>query len=106
MNPIERETERYVRFGWSFIPCKYGSKQPSIRSWKPFQTRKPTCEETERWSKRQCNLAIVLGDVSGGLIVRDFDSKQKYHEWKLNHPSLAKVLPTVKTAKAFTFIVE
>ena len=46
-------------------------------------------------------LAVVLGRVSGGLAVRDFDDADAYHQWADAHPEDAKRLPTSRTGRGF-----
>ncbi len=43
-------------------------------------------------------MAVVLGEVSGGLTCRDFDTMDEYTRWAGKHPNLAETLPTVRTA--------
>jgi hypothetical protein len=44
-------------------------------------------------------LAVILGDPSGGLVCRDFDSHEDYGRWKTTQSKLASQLPTVATAR-------
>ena len=46
-------------------------------------------------------VGIVLGDASGGLMVRDFDEPGSDERWAAAHPDLAAPLPTVRTGKGF-----
>ena len=46
-------------------------------------------------------VGVVLGEVSGGLWVRDFDEADAYERWAEAHSDLAKSLPTVKTSRGF-----
>jgi hypothetical protein len=81
---------RYLALGWSVIPIKRGTKFPHAdllpevadseanggtrRSWKPFQERHPTREEIAEWAQHTTNIAVVLGQLSG-IIVLDLDSQ-------------------------------
>ena len=47
-------------------------------------------------------LGVVLGSVSGGLAVRDFDTVAPYYGWSASNPDDATRLPTVRTAQGFT----
>jgi Bifunctional DNA primase/polymerase, N-terminal len=90
----------YARLGWSIIPVK-GKKPAGL--WKPFQSR-PADEQTIRRLFRRkgvTGLAVVLGRVSGGLAVRDFDDANSYHAWATENPKDAAILPTVRTAVPF-----
>jgi len=96
------EALRYHRRGWCIIPIGAGMKKPpqGLR-WKPYQTRPPTETRLTTWfgngSKRA--LGVILGDVSAGLICRDFDTMESYRRWAREHPDLAETLPTVATAR-------
>src|SRR5262245_60507560 len=46
-------------------------------------------------------LAVVLGSISGGLAVRDYDDAGAYQRWAGDHPELARRLPTVRTGRGF-----
>ena len=44
-------------------------------------------------------IAVICGDVSGGLVCRDFDTMAAFKAWATNHPDLARSLPTVETGR-------
>jgi hypothetical protein len=46
-------------------------------------------------------VAVLLGTVSGGLRVRDYDLEGAYHRWAEAHPDLAATLPTARTARGY-----
>ena len=99
-NPILEQALEYHRRGWSIIPIKAGTKKPAIRSWKQYQTKRPTEAQIRmRFSKGNNGIAVVVGEVSNGLACRDFDTMDEYRQWAQKHPALAKQLPTVKTSK-------
>jgi hypothetical protein len=90
----------YARRGWSMLPVA-GKKAAGL--WKPFQAH-PADEKTLRrlFAKEGITgLAVVLGRVSGGLAVRDFDRGDAYHRWASAHPDDAARQPTVRTARGF-----
>jgi hypothetical protein len=90
----------YARRGWSIIPV-HGKKSTGL--WKPFQ-RHPANEQLIRRQfakKGATGLAVILGRVSGGLAVRDFDDADAYHAWAQANPGDAARLPTVKTPRGF-----
>ena len=65
----------YVQAGISLIPCN--GKRP-IGSWKKYQEQLPGELELDEWFSREgctSSLAVVCGEVSGGLEVIDFDRK-------------------------------
>ncbi len=90
----------YHRRGWSIIPIKTGTKKPACQKWKGFQTKRPTEATIKRWFNNRADrgMAVILGEVSGGLVCRDFDKMASYRQWAAEHPNLALTLPTVATA--------
>ena len=64
---------RYAR-GETEDQKKSDAKKPIIK-WEFFQERKPSDAEIKEWAKKwpSANLAIVTGEVSGGLVVIDLD---------------------------------
>jgi len=63
---------QYLERGLSVIPTN--GKKPLIR-WREYQVRRPTREEVLSWWGRWpgANVAVVCGEVSGGLVVVDVD---------------------------------
>ncbi|RLG96851.1 DNA primase, partial [Candidatus Bathyarchaeota archaeon] len=59
----------------NIIPLKPNSKQPLIR-WKEYQTKRYEGEFPEG-----CNFAVICGEVSGNLVVVDFDDRCLYEEF-------------------------
>lgn len=91
----------YSARGWSMLPTI--GKRPAIRSWKSAQ-REPADDATLReWFARATptGLAVVLGNVSGGLAARDFDDAAAYARWAEAHPTLARELPTAQTRRGY-----
>ncbi|MCA9109373.1 MAG: bifunctional DNA primase/polymerase [Planctomycetaceae bacterium] len=88
----------YHALGMSVIPLRPRTKIPALK-WKEFQQRRPTETELQRWFGNDSDkgLAVVLGEVSGGLVCRDFDELDAYEHWAMEHPDLASKLPTVET---------
>lgn len=61
--------------GLSFIPVG-NDKKPWIRSWEEYQYRRPEPDEIQDMNFRDApGVAIICGDVSGGVEVIDFDTK-------------------------------
>jgi len=90
----------YHQRGWSIIPIKAGTKEAACKRWKPFQSQRPDQKKLRRWFTRgDCGLAVICGEVSGGLVCRDFDAMEGYERWKELYPDLAATLPTVATAR-------
>lgn len=95
----------YLRRGWSVIPVRHkpdtAGKQPAV-SWRAHQSQRPTEEELYKWfanGRPIDGVAVILGEVSGGLVCRDFDTREGYEQWARAHPELAHTLPTVETAR-------
>ena len=66
----------YVTSGLSVIPVRPdGSKAPALKEWKQFQFRRPTEDELQDWFDNDAGygVAIIGGEVSGCLVVIDFD---------------------------------
>jgi hypothetical protein len=55
--------------------------------------------KSEKSEERYRRLAVVLGDVSGGLVCRDYDDSAAFGRWSAAHPNYATALPTVATAR-------
>jgi len=92
----------YLRRGWSIIPVVAGTKKPPKRfRWKRFQKSRPSEEELRDWfdGRDDLGLAVIFGEVSGGLACRDFDNLASYRQWRRGHRDLARMLPTVETAR-------
>lgn len=71
--------------GWSVIPIEHQGKKALV-SWKHYQQRKPSDEELGKWFHRQDrNLAVITGEVSGNLLVLDFDRIDLYLKWFNQH---------------------
>ncbi|SMP41625.1 Bifunctional DNA primase/polymerase, N-terminal [Neorhodopirellula lusitana] len=98
MNALLDHALRYHAMGWSIIPVKIGTKEKPI-SWKRYQTERATESTVRRWCRKDVNIAVVSGPVSGGLVVRDFDEAGAHERWAADHGELAASLPTVQTAR-------
>ena len=94
----------YLARGWSVLPIA-SNKKPAIKTWKPLQRERPDQSDFIEWFKPTAfggsvvGLGIILGDVSGGLVVRDFDEPGSYEAWKAQFPEFAATLPTVQTGR-------
>ncbi len=89
---------QYADLGFSIVPMVRGEKRPKLRSWEKYQSEPADHATLKRWFRNgDANLAIVLGNVSGGIICRDFDEMKAYEQWAGEHPQLAAALPTVRT---------
>ncbi len=91
--------------GWSVVPVKPGTKRPACR-WLDFQHNRASEEQLRSWfdpaqGEHFEDIAVVLGDISGRLAVRDFDEAGAYQRWAEDHREYAGLLPTVKTARGW-----
>ncbi len=91
---------KYLSHGLSVFPLAYKSKAPR-QKWEPYQNDRITEVELRKHLTKARNLAIVAGDISGGLVVRDFDTVEAYEQWKRDHGELAAILPTVATQRGY-----
>ena len=90
----------YRRRGLSVVSIADGTKRPD-RDWQPYQTRLATDAEIASWFAgcRRRGVAIITGQVSGGLVIRDYDDLHAYRTWSTSYPDLASMLPTVATKR-------
>ncbi len=100
MNDVLSSAIEFASRGWSVIPIPRKKKEAKIK-WSKYQCDRATTGDIGRWFAKPRNVAIVCGDVSGGLVVRDFDDSKSYRKWSSDHPELATRLPTVATARGF-----
>lgn len=91
----------YLERGWSIIPMVPGTKEPTLRTWKRYQSALPHNRTVRNWFRDgvDVGIAVVLGDVSGGLICRDFDEMESFNRWTEQYPQLAAELPIVETSR-------
>ena len=100
-NNVLGAARAYLAAGLSIIPV--GKDKKPLCAWKPFQEGLADRTLIHDWfgHQNQPNLGIVCGQVSGGLLVLDFDydARATFHQWKEAVGPLAEKLPTVKTGK-------
>jgi hypothetical protein len=101
--PLEY-AQSYRRAGLSVIPIKVdGSKAPKLSAWDEFKGRRADTQQVSEWFDRDSppGVAIVGGEVSGGLMVVDFEFLDFFDEWVAlvedQAPGLTAKLPTVRT---------
>lgn len=96
-NPdIQSHAEDYRLKGWSIIPIPAKQKSPAFK-WIEYQKRKPENSEIKKWfgSSQNTNIAVICGEISGGLVVLDIDPRNGGNE-SIKGKSLP-LTPTVKT---------
>lgn len=71
------------RAGINVLPIRAdGSKCPALKGWRIYQQRRMTPGEIHQWFHRaDRGLAVVTGEISGGLEALDIDSRETYHAW-------------------------
>ena len=86
-----------LRGGVNLIPV--GSRKKPLFAWKHYQTKRITEEQFEEWANLEdtCGFAAVGGEISGGLVILDFDVEGFYENWCAMVGEIAKSLPTQKT---------
>lgn len=91
----------YHQRGWCVIPIRPGTKKPACGKWKGYQTERPDVATIREWfgDGDPKSLAVVLGEVSGNLVCRDFDQMASYEQWAAEYAELARTLPTVETGR-------
>lgn len=92
----------YTNSGLSVMPVRVDKKP--IGKWKRHQERIPAQIEIMKWfGKGNYNLAIVGGQVSGGLLILDFDLRadEIFPAWMQMIGGVGDILPVVKTGKGF-----
>ena len=93
---------KFLSLGFSLIPLRPNDKKPNVQEWSPYQSRKPTSEEILSWFEgRNDNIGIVCGEVSGNLVVLDFDDPEVFHFCYLDWQKLAERTLVVRTSKGF-----
>lgn len=88
---LKLEALKYLEWGLSVFPVSR-DKKPILKSWKEFQTRRPTKDEIENWffDYNPDGIAIVTGKVSGIVVL---DVEKDGDTTGLDIPTT----PTVKT---------
>jgi hypothetical protein len=91
-----------LRSGISCIPiASDGTKRPLIK-WKDYQKRHPTLREVRQWFyHKPCGIAFIMGAVSGGLEMLDFDSPCMYEQFalRMQQEGLAWLLESIEGYK-------
>lgn len=89
--------QSYADLGLSVIPVKPRSKMPELSRWQQYQGRRATDKELDDWFSRPKNIAIVCGEVSGGLVVLDFDDPNAFAYCFPKHHELVRQTLVVET---------
>lgn len=101
LEELRRHLELYQEWGCSVIPLLPREKRPAL-PWREYQHRRPTPQELAAWfGDGRHNVGIVCGEISGNLVVLDFDDLGAY-EWFISvAPALPERAPVVETGRGF-----
>lgn len=113
MTEILAAARQYLHAGFSLFPLVYRGKEPKAnllpnKTWQPFQQARPTEEQVNAWftTNGPLNIALVMGDVSGGVIALDFDQEEAYLSWVAKYPAFGpEYTATAETGKGFHVLV-
>lgn len=64
----------YLARGWRCIPVPYRKKAPALRGWD--RLRLTEADLRQHFNGRPCNIGVLLGEPSGGLVDVDLDSPE------------------------------
>jgi hypothetical protein len=116
---VYEHAKQLVDLGISVIPLEYRSKRPYFEKlietgffeeidgkkkarWEIFQTMVAPDHVLRQWfDSDQVGLALVGGQVSGGLIYLDFDEADQYKRWALAHKPYICRTAVQKTARGY-----
>ncbi len=91
MNEVYRTAMRYSEAGLCCIPLE--GKRPTI-SWRQYRERRS--DNSELWEffgeAQGVNVGIVTGDVSGNLLVLDWDDPDAHEDWASEHQDLSDTI--------------
>jgi Bifunctional DNA primase/polymerase, N-terminal len=98
MAPKYFHAARYADWRWSLV--RLTGKKCS-HPWTRYQTQRADDGQLRKWfdGDSRANIGVVLGEISGGLGVMDFDKMPAFDAWAESHPRLARTLPTVRTKR-------
>ncbi len=99
---------KYAAARLSVVPIDSSTKRPKMSllprdkddkpTWRPFSNEIAGPEWLKRWAESGVDaIAVVGGQVSGGLCILDFDVPRFYEAWKKAVGEMAKGLPTQRT---------
>jgi putative DNA primase/helicase len=97
-----------IRAALSIVPIDHRTKRPAMHllpkgedgkpTWKPYQSEIADEATVRNWFGRGCKaFALVCGDVSGGLLVLDFDEPRFYEVWRASVGARADGIPIQQT---------
>lgn len=78
ITPVQQAVNDLSRH-FAVLPISLTEKKPvdeggQLIKWKPYQERRPTNDELRRWFAPDRNIAVICGQISGGLCILDIDN--------------------------------
>lgn len=97
IDQLKKAAIEYSQCGYSIIPVGR-DKKPKI-AWGQFMTRHASISELKNWFSQDVNMAVVTGEISGGLYAIDFDSLEIFIEF-LRLPGMEDLANQLVTEKS------
>ncbi|MEX2376004.1 MAG: phage/plasmid primase, P4 family [Dehalococcoidia bacterium] len=70
---VQQAIQDYLERGWSLTPVKARTKRPYLQNW---QAKTLSLEALQSHAEEGCNIGVILGPSSGGLVDVDLDSEE------------------------------
>lgn len=118
-SPVYQHAKHLTDLGISVIPLEYRSKRPHFKKlvetgfyeevegkkkakWEIFQSMIAPDHVLKKWfDTDKIGLALVGGEVSGGLIYLDFDEADLYRQWALSYKPYICRTAVQKTSRGY-----
>lgn len=100
-NSIQSIAKCYLRGGFSVIPVKRNSKEPSIK-WGDYRTRQMEEISISEYFNNDCNISIVTGAISN-LTVIDIDEVEKFNQFYDFEKLKSEAKTVVKSPRGWHF---
>jgi hypothetical protein len=100
---LDAALDYHYRLHWRVFPIG-GEKTPRCL-WTRYRRHCPSEGKLRDWFGRGSDdttgLAVIPGEPSGGLGIRDWDRKEAFHQWATAHATLAATLPLAETWRGY-----
>src|SRR6266581_547712 len=73
MEAIHDYAHQYLDRGFAPVPVEFKTKSPKVNAWPDFRLKR---EQVLSVFQLPCNIGIILGEASGGLIDIDLDCSE------------------------------
>lgn len=91
MEQIYQIAKRYADAGWVVVPVRPGTKYPALKSWAPYEKRRPTDEELKLWfENNNVGIGVITGELSGITVVDNDSHKLGATQLSLDTPLIAQ----------------